>query len=102
MSPATEVHAAPSPPAGLDDPPIGLADDDGPIPSFGPAATDAEGRVVMTDAERSARREAGRRALAAMARVDRGGPGDDAGAWAGFMAAMNESKPERPPYPGQP
>ena len=101
MTPATEAPAPPSPPAGLDAPAVGLADAEGPIPAFGPAATDAEGRVVMTDAVRSARLGAARRTLAAMARAERGGPDDDPRAWAGFIRRMNESKPGRPPYPGQ-
>ena len=36
----------------------GLADEQGPIPAFGPARTDEHGRVVMTDEEWEARRDA--------------------------------------------
>ena len=43
----------------------GLSDEAGPIPAFGPARTDEAGRLVMDDAERAARREAGIRALKA-------------------------------------
>jgi hypothetical protein len=36
----------------------GLADEQGPIPAFGPARADEHGRVVMTDEEWEARRDA--------------------------------------------
>ena len=44
----------------------GLADEQGPIPAFGPACTDENGRVVMTDEEWQARRDAAIRALRAL------------------------------------
>jgi hypothetical protein len=44
----------------------GLADEQGPIPAFGPARTDEHGRVVMTDEEWGARRNAAIRALRAV------------------------------------
>ena len=47
----------------------GLADERGPIPSFGPARTDQSGRVLMTDEERVARRDAAIRALAAIGQI---------------------------------
>ena len=36
----------------------GLSDEQGPIPAFGPARTDKHGRIVMTDEEHAARRDA--------------------------------------------
>jgi hypothetical protein len=42
----------------------GLSDERGPIPNFGPARTDECGRIVMSDEERAARRDAAIRALA--------------------------------------
>ena len=36
----------------------GLSDEHGPIPTFGPARTDQHGRIVMTDEEQAARRDA--------------------------------------------
>ena len=47
----------------------GLSDERGPIPSFGPARTDASGRVLMDDEERAARRDAAIRALAAIGQI---------------------------------
>jgi hypothetical protein len=44
----------------------GLSDERGPIPAFGPARTDGNGRVLMSDEERAARRDAAIRALAAV------------------------------------
>ncbi len=44
----------------------GLSDEEGPIPTFGPARTDERGRVVMSDEERAARRGAAIRALGAI------------------------------------
>lgn len=41
----------------------GLADEQGPIPAFGPVRTDQHGRIVTTDEERAARREAVLRVL---------------------------------------
>jgi hypothetical protein len=41
----------------------GLSDEQGPIPAFGPARTDDLGRVIMTDEEWEARRQAAIRAL---------------------------------------
>ena len=36
----------------------GLSDEQGPIPTFGPVRTDKHGRIVMTDEEQAARRDA--------------------------------------------
>jgi hypothetical protein len=44
----------------------GLLDEQGPIPAFGPVRTDESGRVLMSDEERVARRDAAIRALAAV------------------------------------
>jgi hypothetical protein len=44
----------------------GLSDEHGPIPAFGPARTDEHGRVVMSDEEWEARRDAAIRALRAI------------------------------------
>ena len=41
----------------------GLADEQGPIPRFGPARTEEHGRVIMTDEEWEAGRDAALRAL---------------------------------------
>ncbi len=47
----------------------GLSDAQGPIPTFGPAATDAWGHIVMGEPERAARRYAVLRALHAVRRI---------------------------------
>ena len=47
----------------------GLADEQGPIPTFGPARTDERGRIVMGQGEREARRDASIRALGAIGRI---------------------------------
>jgi hypothetical protein len=47
----------------------GLSDERGPIPSFGPARTDASGRVLMSNDERAARRDAAVRTLAAIGQI---------------------------------
>lgn len=47
----------------------GLADDQGPIPSFGPARTDGHGRIVMDQVERKARQDASIRALGVIGRI---------------------------------
>jgi hypothetical protein len=44
----------------------GLEDERGPIPTFGPVDTDDRGRIVMTDGEWEARRDAAIRALGAV------------------------------------
>jgi hypothetical protein len=44
----------------------GLSDEEGPIPAFGPARTDEHGRVMMSDEEWAARRNAAIRALRAI------------------------------------
>jgi hypothetical protein len=44
----------------------GLVDEQRPIPAFGPARTDEHGRVIMTDEEWEARRNAALRALRAV------------------------------------
>ena len=41
----------------------GLADEQGPIPAFGPATLDEQGRLVMSDEEWAARSDALRRTL---------------------------------------
>ncbi len=47
----------------------GLSDEQGPIPAFGPVCTDANGRILMSDEEHQARRDAAIRALAAIAKI---------------------------------
>ena len=47
----------------------GLADEQGPIPTFGPARTDDRGRIVMDGQEKEARRSAAVRALGAVGRI---------------------------------
>ena len=47
----------------------GLADDRGPIPTFGPIRTDEHGRIVINDAEEVARRDAIIRALQAVGNI---------------------------------
>ncbi len=47
----------------------GLSDGRGPIPAFGPARTDENGRLVMSDDERAARRDAAIRALAVVGKI---------------------------------
>ena len=47
----------------------GLSDERGPIPNFGPALTDESGRIVMSDEERAARRDAAIRALAVVGKI---------------------------------
>jgi hypothetical protein len=47
----------------------GLSDERGPIPAFGPVRTDENGRLVMSDAEQAARRDAAIRTLAAIAKI---------------------------------
>jgi hypothetical protein len=47
----------------------GLADERGPIPAFGPARTDENGRLLMSDEERVARRDAAIRALAVVREI---------------------------------
>ncbi len=47
----------------------GLADEQGPIPTFGPARTDDRGRIVMGEPEKEARRAAAIRALGAVGRI---------------------------------
>jgi hypothetical protein len=47
----------------------GLADEGGPIPAFGPARTDELGRVVMSDEEWEARRDAALRVLRAVGEI---------------------------------
>ena len=47
----------------------GLADEQGPIPAFGPAQTDSQGRIVLTDEEWEARRSASIRTLKAIADI---------------------------------
>jgi hypothetical protein len=47
----------------------GLSDERGPIPNFGPARTDESGRIVMSDEEQAARREAAIRALAVVGQI---------------------------------
>jgi hypothetical protein len=44
----------------------GLSDERGPIPAFGPARTDESGRILMSDEEHEARRDAAIRAMAAI------------------------------------
>lgn len=47
----------------------GLFDEQGPIPALGPAKLDKNGRIVMSDEEREARRAAVRRALRAIEQI---------------------------------
>ena len=47
----------------------GLSDERGPIPAFGPVRTDENGRILMSDEEIAARRDAAIRALAAIANI---------------------------------
>lgn len=47
----------------------GLFDEQGPIPAFGPARLDANGRFDMSDEEWEARRQASRRALKVIAEI---------------------------------
>ena len=44
----------------------GLADEQGPIPAFGPARTEEHGRAIMTDEEWEAGRDAALRAVRAV------------------------------------
>lgn len=47
----------------------GLSDEKGPIPAFGPVRTDEHGRLVMSDEEWDARRDAALRALRAIENI---------------------------------
>jgi len=47
----------------------GLVDEKGPIPAFGPARTDEQGRIVMSEEEWEARRAASIRAMKALAKI---------------------------------
>jgi hypothetical protein len=47
----------------------GLSDERGPIPAFGPVRTDENGRILMSDEEIAARRDAAIRALATIANI---------------------------------
>jgi hypothetical protein len=51
----------------------GLCDEYGPIPNFGPVKLDENGRIVMSEEERAARRDAAIRVIAAIRRL----PDDD-------------------------
>jgi hypothetical protein len=70
----------------------GLCDDRGPIPAFGPVATDEHGRAVMGPAEREARVAAAIRALDALDDI-----GDPAEQRASFEAIARGIDARRPP-----
>ena len=98
---ATNIQPAPEPPAA----PIpnlaphdGLFDAEGPIPCFGPAVLDAEGRIVLDEAESAARSSAIRRMLKVMSEEERGGPGDDLEMWAEVLRNLG-AYPEGLPVP---
>ncbi len=93
-APRTEP-AGPAEPGQVE--PDGLCDEQGPIPVFGPARTDDRGRIVLTDEERAARREAAIRTLRAIQRLDRRDP---PGTAERFMRGIDENRPHRPLFEG--
>ena len=75
----------------------GLCDELGPIPAFGPARTDDEGRIVMGDGERLARASAAMRALKAMAKLP---DTDPPGTTEAFMRGFDAERPGRRMFEG--
>jgi hypothetical protein len=75
----------------------GLCDEQGPIPVFGPVRTDEQGRIVLTDEERAARRDAAIRMLRVLGTYpDTDPPGTDEA----FMRGIDENRPHRPLFEG--
>ncbi len=76
-----------------------LTDDLGAIPKFPPLAVDERGRIIpLSEEERSARLEAGRRAIDAIGRL--GGTGDTPGAADLVLRGIDEGRPHRPLFEG--
>ena len=75
----------------------GLSDEQGPIPAFGPARLDDQGRLVKSDEEREARRDAILRTLRVIAtKPDTDPPGTDEE----FMRNIDAERPHRPLFKG--
>jgi hypothetical protein len=77
-------------PIETDEPPFILRDADGPIPTFGPAKLDEQGRIVMSDEEWAERADAIRRMFAVWDTI----PDDDPpGLWEEAMRNLDAGRP---------
>jgi hypothetical protein len=74
------------------EPPFVLSDADGPIPTFGPAKLDEQGRIVMSDEEWAARARAARRTLAVL-REQTLDDEDAPGTWEEVMRSIDAARP---------
>jgi hypothetical protein len=75
----------------------GLCDERGPIPVFGPVRTDRQGRILMSEQERAARRDAAIRALRALESLPESDP---PGTAERFMRELDENRTHRPLFEG--